>query len=79
MLDTGPVERRDFTYCSAYYGGLGVHDYLVMTPSRPAARERARAYAVARWGEPRKIDLYPRRYVREARALYAAGKHDGQS
>lgn len=70
----------DFTYCVAWWEGLGrSFTFLVMTASKPAARARALAYALAQrpdWGEPRRIDLYPRNYVREARKLYAAGKHD---
>ena len=75
---SGPavIERREFTYCTAYFAGLESHYFLVMTPSLPQARERARAYVMARWGEPRIMHLYPRKYVREARELYAAGKHD---
>ena len=78
MTGAAVIERREFTYCSAHFAGLEMHHFLVMTPSLPEARERARAYTAARWGEPRIMHLYPRKYVKEARALYAAGKHDGK-
>ena len=77
-LSVPEIEAREFTYCSATYTSpLAFRKFLVMTPNVPEARERARAYAVARWGEPDLIHLYPRNYVAKARALYAAGEHDG--
>ena len=69
----------DFTYCVAWWPAARSFTFLVMTASKPQARRRAYCYAMAQrpeWGEPCEIDLYPRRYVREARQLYAAGKHD---
>jgi hypothetical protein len=72
------LEARDYTFCVATYTDpLTWRRFLVGTPSRPAARERAMAFAVARWGEPESISCYPRNYIREARALFAAGMHDG--
>lgn len=70
---------RDWTYCVARWGGLRSLTFLVMTASRPEARERAVAYAGVHqpeWGEPAEVELYPRNYVRESRKLYAAGRHD---
>jgi hypothetical protein len=71
------IEDRDFTYCQAFYEGrLGVPEFIVGTASRPEARERAQAFATARWGVPDRIDIYPRTYVRQARVKFARGLHD---
>jgi hypothetical protein len=71
------IEARNFTYCSAWYPAkLTHHDFIVMTPSRPAARKRALAYAVERWGQPADMSVYPRKYVKDARRLFALGRHD---
>lgn len=73
-----PIEARDYTYCTAYYSDpFTVRRFLVMTPSGPEARHRAEAYARARWGEPSNVHVYPRNYVKQARALFAGGAHDG--
>ena len=73
----GEIEARNFTYCSAWYpANLTHHDFVVMTPSRPEAQARAQAYAVARWGQPEHVNVYPRKYVKDARRLFAAGRHD---
>ena len=69
----------DFTYCVARWAPLQSFTFLVMTASKPEAQQRARAYAMdqrPKLGEPREIEMYPRNYLREARKLYAAGRHD---
>lgn len=72
------VEARNYTYCSATYESpLTFRKFLVFTPSKPEAQRRALAYARARWGEPKLIHVYPRNYLKQARALLAAGDHDG--
>ena len=71
------LESRDYTFCSAVYSNpLRWHQFLIGTPSKPEATKRARAFAVARWGEPERIHVYPRNYIRQARSLFAAGMHD---
>ena len=72
------IEARDFTFCQAFFSNpYGVRTFVVMTPSKTQARRRAAVYAGRRFEqEPTKILLYPRTYVKDARELYAAGKHD---
>jgi hypothetical protein len=74
------IEARNYTYCQAFYSNpWAVRRFLVMTPAKAEATERAEVYAAAHaeaWGEPTKILLYPRNYVRKAREMYAAGLHD---
>jgi hypothetical protein len=71
------IEARNFTFCSAWYpAALTHHDYIVMTPARREAQERAMAYAVERWGQPEHVNVYPRKYVKDARRLFALGRHD---
>jgi len=82
------IEHRDFSYCSAFYlvpdpdprwvRGLRPvhHKFIVGTPYKAEAIERARTFATARWGKPEDIDIYPRNYIREARELFAQGMHD---
>ena len=76
----GDIEARNFTYCQAFYTDpWNCRGFLVMTPAKAEASERAKAFATGHaeaWGEPAKILLYPRNYVRKARELYAAGLHD---
>jgi hypothetical protein len=75
MIDD--LETRDFTYVQAFFTPHRVEYWLVMTPSKPEAKKRAEAYAKAHFDPlPTRILLYPRNYVREARALFAEGKHD---
>ena len=73
------IESRDFTYCTVVYSDrqFGFYGFVVGTPFRPEARERAKAYATAKWGHaPDKIDLYPRTYISDARRRFAQGLHD---
>ena len=74
------IEARQFTYCQAFYSNpFNVRGFLVMTPAKGEATKRATAFAAGRssaWGEPTRILLYPRNYVKKARELYAAGFHD---
>ncbi len=71
------IEARDYTYCSATYGNpLTFRKFLVGSPLSAEAKVRALAYATKQWGEPVKINLYPRNYVAKARALFADGMHD---
>lgn len=72
------IEARDFTFCQAFFSEpWDCRTFVVMTPARPEARKRADAYAAQRYERtPAKINLYPRTYVKDARKLYAAGKHD---
>ena len=71
------LETRDYTFCVATYGDpLRFHRFLIGTPSKPEAIQRATAFAVGRWGQPERISVYPRNYIRKARALFAAGMHD---
>jgi hypothetical protein len=76
----GEIEARNYTYCQAFYTNpWNVRGFLVMTPARAAAAKRAKVFAAGHaeaWGEPTKILLYPRNYVKQARGLYAAGLHD---
>ena len=47
--------------------------------AKAEAARRAEAFAAdfaEAWGEPTKILLYPRNYVKKARQLYAVGWHD---
>lgn len=71
------IERRDFTWCSAFYPERLAHEhFVVMTPDRGAAQDRAELYAAERWGKAAQVSVYPRTYVVKARAAYAAGLHD---
>ena len=71
------IETRQFTWCSAFYPERLEHEhFVVMTPDRQAAQARAELYAAQHWGKPAKVNVYPRTYVRKARAAYAAGAHD---
>jgi hypothetical protein len=71
------IEDRDFTYCQAFYSDpWGCKGFIVGTPSRPEARERAQAFATATWGAPDKVLIYPRTYVKDARQRFAQGLHD---
>ena len=74
------IEARNYTYCQAFYTNpWNCRGFLVMTPAKAEAAKRAATFAARRaeaWGEPAKILLYPRNYVKQARGLYAAGLHD---
>jgi len=71
------IESRQFTYCSAFYSARLEHEhFIVMTPDRREATERAWAFAREQWGEPTHVNVYPRNYVAKARPLYALGLHD---
>jgi hypothetical protein len=71
------IEARNYTYCSAFYSTTLEHrHYVVMTPDRGEARQRAEAFAADMWGQPTHVSVYPRNYITKARALYAAGYHD---
>jgi hypothetical protein len=78
------VERRDYSFCSALYGrgkgadALAWNKFLVWTPFKAEAMERATAYATKRWGPPDQVYVFPRNYVVEARRLLAAGQHDSE-
>jgi hypothetical protein len=78
MMTPEQIETRDFSYVSAQYfrPAYACHHFVVGTPDRGQATERAYAYARANWGEPDNLFVYPRNYVRKARALYAQGLHD---
>lgn len=76
------IDARQFSYCSAFYParisrpGAAPHEhFIVFTPDRRRAQERAEEYAAHRWGKPATVRVYPRTYVREARACYAAGDY----
>lgn len=72
------VEAREFTYCTATYTApeLRWERFLVWTTSKSEARNWARAYATDRWGTPHELHVYPRNYIREARALAAQGRYE---
>jgi len=75
-MKASQIASRDFTYVQAAYPGLEWHEFVIGTPSKPEASARALAYARARWGEPDKVFTYPRKYVKDARVAFAAGRHD---
>ena len=71
------IEARQFTWCSAFYPAILEHRrFVVMTPDRKAAHQRAVAFATEHWGEPQHVNVYPRTYVRKAREAFALGLHD---
>ena len=76
----GEIEARNYTYCQAFYTNpWNVRRFLVMTPAKAEASKRAKAFAAGHaeaWGEPTKILLYPRNYIKNARQMYADGLHD---
>ena len=77
MASLQQVEAREFTYCSAFYPALLEHrHFIVMTPDRREAQERAEAFAAQQWGRPEHVNVYPRTYVRKARVAFLAGLHD---
>jgi len=71
------IEDRDFSFAQAFY--RDPHQcrvFIVGTPHKQAAKARALHFATQHWGEPYKIIVYPRTYVRDARKLLAAGQAD---
>ncbi len=75
-MTAADIEARNFTYCSAvYHEPLRFEKFLVPTGLVKKARPIALRYATAAWGEPVKLYLYPRTYVKEARALFAEGRY----
>ena len=70
------VLNRNYTFCTAYYGFGMFERFLVSATKRAEAKARALAYCEARWGAPRSLEVYPRNYVRRAKALYESGAHD---
>lgn len=82
------VERREYAWCHALYHDpdddeCWVHGvrprwepFLVWTPRTKEARQRAHAYATARWGEPVEVHVYPRNYIASARDLVAIGRYE---
>jgi hypothetical protein len=77
MLTLEQVEARDFTFCTAVYGNpLRFERFIVGTGLKSEAEPRARAFATEQWGEPEKLWLYPRTYIKDARRLLAEGRHD---
>ena len=71
------IEARNFTWCSAFYPALLTHrHFVVMTPVRRDAEQRAWTYAREHFGEPKLINVYLRTYVRDARAAFRDGRHD---
>ncbi len=74
-MTSADIEAREYTYCSAtYHDPLRWEKFLVPAVKVAEARRQAEAYALAQWGEPSQIHLYPRNYVKNARALYASGR-----
>jgi hypothetical protein len=77
MMTSQQLEARDYSLCTALYRTpLRWHEFLVGTAVKAERESRARAYALAHWGEPAGIDIYPRNYIKQARTLFAVGKHD---
>ena len=73
------LKTRNYTFCDAHYFGDSdsqFHQFLVGTPNKVEAKAAAEKYARDHWGEPYTVALYPRNYIREARALFAQGLHD---
>ena len=70
------IEQKNYTYCSAVYEKpeLRFEKFLVPSPFSKEAYAQAMNYATAQWGEPSKIHIYPRNYVKKARDLFAAGR-----
>lgn len=76
-MDYQQLENRDYTFCTAVYRNpLRWREFLVGATSKTERIQRAQAYATAHWGVPDAIDTYPRNYIKQARALFAQGKHD---
>lgn len=70
------IENKNYTYVVAQYGNLDWPNFLVTTPYKEKALTRAKVYIKKQgWGEPTKIDLYPRNYVKKARILFKEGKY----
>lgn len=71
------IEAREFSWCSAFYPERLAHEhFVIMTPDRGWAQDRAELYAAEHWGKAANVNVYPRTYVRKARAAYAEGWHD---
>ena len=68
------LDARHFSFASAIYRDpVRCHRFVVLTPWQTAARLAALRYCRRHWGEPAELHTYPRTYVRDARALVAAG------
>lgn len=71
------IEARDFSMAQAFYSEpFACRHFVVGSPFKAEATERAWAFAERTWGRPSKIHVYPRTYVAECRKLHAEGLAD---
>lgn len=74
------IENREFSFCSGSDMSTEKRvwrQWIVPSPSKPVAAKQAAAYANSRGWEIEKIHIYPRTYVKDARALFHAGEYPG--
>jgi hypothetical protein len=76
-MHASQLESRDYALCQAFYSDpFACRKFVVGSAAKDERTRRARAFAEAHWGKPVKVLTYPRNYIKDARALFAAGMHD---
>ncbi len=69
------IENRNFSLAQAIYSEPHrVEKFLVLSPFAARAKRQAEIYAEATYGPGAKIYVYPRTYVKQARALLTEGR-----
>lgn len=77
MMTERDFEERQFSFAQVFYKDPhAVRHFIVRTPWKREALERARVFAERNWGPPDRVIVYPRTYVRDARKLVAQGLCD---
>lgn len=77
MITQSQLEARDFSMAQAFYSDpFAVRQFVVGSPFKAEAEQRAWAFAEQMWGKPDKIHVYPRTYVAICRELLAEGLCD---
>lgn len=77
MTTVTQLESRDFSMAQAiYHDPFVVRRFVVGSPFKAEAEQRAWAFAERMWGRPEKINIYPRTYVAKCRKLLAEGLAD---
>lgn len=72
------IEARKYTFVAANYEDSKImyRKFIVGTPYRDQARERAKRYIAEKgWGIPTSLNFYPRNYVKKARQLFESGDY----
>jgi hypothetical protein len=76
-MNASQLEARDYSFCQVFYRDpYACRTFVVGVVGKAERTEAAKAFALARWGEPCRVLTYPRNYIKDARRLFAAGLHD---